>query len=380
MWSCRLGKIKKSITNSTPIAEAQRNDSSLNLEQQQIQSEILRKTPNWQYLIEVIVASTIIVLLLSLAEAGSWSNINVGQFFKYMLYLNWIMLVPVCVMNSAHEIFEKHSAVVWGLIFLLILLISIITTTSMLNIINYWATHFSVRAITQLQLLHNLSLDLSYGMLLGVICSRYVYIRKKNLRHQTSALQAHIQSMQARIHPHFLFNSLNTVVCLISQDAEKAEQVLVNLTKLFRASLEQTKMVSLAYEIELCQYYLEIQQIRLGSRLQVEWNVQYDSDLTRVKIPLLTLQPLLENSILHGVEQHDSEAKVSILVELFSNQVTIVITNPVLHDRIKIRESLGFAMSNIKQRLIACLGTDAKLRHYVNNGMFITLIQYPITA
>ncbi len=80
--------------------------------------------------------------------------------------------------------------------------------------------------------------------------------------------------MQARIHPHFLFNSLNNVISLIAIDPDKAEQMLLNLSRLFRASFQELKLVKLSDEIELCQRYLAIEQIRLGDRLQVEWKIE----------------------------------------------------------------------------------------------------------
>lgn len=107
--------------------------------------------------------------------------------------------------------------------------------------------------------------------------------------------------MQARIHPHFLFNSLNNVVSLITIDPDKAESMLISLSRLFRASFQELKLVSLHEEIELSKQYLMIEQIRLGERLKVEWKVEIEPlQLKQVTIPLLTLQPLLENSIFMG--------------------------------------------------------------------------------
>jgi len=189
-------------------------------------------------------------------------------------------------------------------------------------------------------------------------------------------LSARIQALQARIHPHFLFNSLNTVVSLIAIDAEKAEKMLIDFAQLFRASLQEPKLVSLEEEIDLCRNYLAIQEIRLGEKLQVEWKIQQSSTLQQIPIPLLTLQPLLENSIFHAVEQSNRTAKVNILVEMLNNRVTIVITNPILQDRMKIIQGQGLALENIKLRLKAYFGSDAKFRHYSSNGMFTIVIQY----
>jgi two-component system sensor histidine kinase AlgZ len=203
-----------------------------------------------------------------------------------------------------------------------------------------------------------------------------LYIREQAVLQQNSELNARIQAMQARIHPHFLFNSLNSVVSLIAIDPDKAEQMLIDLSKLFRASFQELKLVTLKEEIQLSQQYIAIEQIRLGDRLNVEWNIQQPLLLDQVKIPLLTLQPLIENSIFHGVEQKIIDAKIGILVEILQNQVNIVITNPFLQDRIKVREGHGIALENVKQRLKAHFGDSVYFRNYAGNGLFTMVIQY----
>jgi two-component system sensor histidine kinase AlgZ len=95
-----------------------------------------------------------------------------------------------------------------------------------------------------------------------------------------------------------------------------------------------------------------------------------------VQIPLLTLQPLIENSIFYGVENQMKDAKIGILVEILQNQVNIVITNPFLQDRIKVRQGHGIALENVKQRLKAHFGDPVYFRNYAGNGLFTMVIQY----
>ena len=101
----------------------------------------------------------------------------------------------------------------------------------------------------------------------------------------------------------------------------------------------------------------------LGERLIVEWNIQATPiELKRVTIPLLTLQPLLENSIFHGVESVLQPSTISVLVEILQNQVSIVITNPYSHDKIKSRKGNGIAIENVEQRLKAYYGRSVKFQ------------------
>lgn len=256
-----------------------------------------------------------------------------------------------------------------------VLQIIVLLTTCAVNIIQFWAARST--GFSEDVLFHGVSLHLGYGILLGAFCLRYLYMREQWLRQQYSELNARIQAMQARIHPHFLFNSLNSVVSLISIDPDKAENMLISLSRLFRASFQELKLVSLEEEIDLCKQYLSIEKMRLGDRLTVEWNIQATPiELKRATIPLLTLQPLLENSIFHGVEKVLQASTISVLVEILQNQVTIVITNPYSHDKIKSRTGNGIAIENVEQRLKAYYGPAVKFQVYGGVSLYTTVVSY----
>ena len=376
MWSYWLRQIKKSITNSKPIAEKALHDSSLKVKKQFPQWDQIGKMQPWQYLIELFVASFILALLLSLAEAQAWSNLRFQQLLKYILYINWVVLVYVSLMDFLRKKKWYSSRVSTLIIGFFCLQVCVILSSILLNLFFYFGEQFSFQDLSWQIVVQHLGLNLSYGILLSVLCLRYTYIREQWLKQKQAELKARIQALQARIHPHFLFNSLNTVVSLIAVDAEKAEKILIDFARLFRASLQETKLISLEEEIGLCRNYLSIQESRLGFKLQVGWKIQDLTALMQIPIPLLTLQPLLENSIFHGVEQHQTNSKVNILIETSHKQVTIVITNPVLQDRIKIREGQGLALENTQQRLAAYFGSKAIFRHYSSHGVFTAVIQY----
>ena len=381
MWSYRLNKkrsskTKRSITNSASVAEGKRNHSSIKSRAHFNQSYFFTKMGHRQYLFELFIASNVLAFLLALSEAQSWSNLNFGHVLAYILYINWILLAFAAFQDIFQKRISEYSYFS-AAIFSFILLQSIVLSTSIaLNLLGFLGAHISLQNITRDDVFHNVILHLSYGVLLGAFCIRYMYIREQSVLQQNSELNARIQAMQARIHPHFLFNSLNSVVSLIAIDPDKAEQMLIDLSKLFRASLQELKLVTLKEEVALSKQYISIEQIRLGDRLKVEWNIPQPELLEQVKIPLLTLQPLIENSIFHGVETKISDAKIGILVEILQNQVNIVITNPFLQDRIKVREGHGIALENVKQRLKAHFGDSVYFRNYAGNGLFTTVIQY----
>lgn len=330
----------------------------------------------WQYLLELFIAGNILAMVLALAQAQSWGNLSFSGLMQYVLFINWVLLA----FASFIEYFERRLSPLGlrlTLILGFVLLQSIVLFTTIgLNILVYFGQNFTLSALSAERIFAHVSLNLSYGVLLGAFCFRYLYLREQWGQKQHSELNARVQAMQARIHPHFLFNSLNSVISLISLDPDKAEQMLLNLSRLFRASFQELKLVSLKEEIELSQRYLAIEQIRLGERLSVEWKLVNPELYSRVQIPLLTLQPLIENSVFHGVEKILTKSTISILIEILQNQVNIVITNPYSQDKITLRQGHGIAVENVKQRLKAYYGRSVTFQTFAGDGMFTTVVQY----
>ena len=379
MWSWQLSKIKKSIANPNAVAKTQRNKLSRtrqnNVRNQSSSSYFFTKIGQWQHLLELIVASNVLAMVLALSEARSWQALESLRVLQYICFINWVILSFSALVDYFQEFFAKFSQKMALILGFILLQLVVLFTTCAVNIIQFWASHstdFSEQVLFQ-----GVALHLSYGVLLGAFCMRYLYMREQWLKQQYSELNARIQAMQARIHPHFLFNSLNSVVSLIAIDPDRAENMLISLSRLFRASFQELKLVSLAEEIDLCQQYLSIEKIRLGERLNVEWNIQATPiDLKRVTIPLLTLQPLLENSIFHGVEKALQPSTISVLVEILQNQVSIVITNPYSNDTIKSKKGNGIAIENVKQRLKAYYGQTVKFQIYGGASLYTTVVSY----
>ncbi|MDH0668717.1 sensor histidine kinase [Acinetobacter junii] len=375
MWSWRLSKIKKSIANPNADAEIRRKKLSQSRQMNSSGTYFFTKIGQWQHLLELIVASNVLAMVLALAEARSWHALEGIRVLQYTFFINWVILSFSAFVDYFQDFFTKLSQKVALTLGFVVLQIIVLLTTCAVNIIQFWAARST--GFSEDVLFHGVSLHLGYGILLGAFCLRYLYMREQWLRQQYSELNARIQAMQARIHPHFLFNSLNSVVSLISIDPDKAENMLISLSRLFRASFQELKLVSLEEEIDLCKQYLSIEKMRLGDRLTVEWNIQATPiELKRATIPLLTLQPLLENSIFHGVEKVLQASTISVLVEILQNQVTIVITNPYSHDKIKSRTGNGIAIENVEQRLKAYYGPAVKFQVYGGVSLYTTVVSY----
>ena len=381
MWSCRLNKIKssrtkKSIANSTAVAEVPSAQSVTDPMGQQQSSYFFGQIGNWRYLLELFVGGNVLALVLSLAEAQSWQALNFMHLLQYILYINWVLLSFAACVELFHQYFDRmgiKSALITG--FLLLQAIVLVTTVS-LNILIHFGINFHLHDLTSEIAFKQVGMHLSFGILLGTLCFRYLYLREQWTRQRHSELNSRIQAMQARIQPHFLFNSLNSAISLISIDPDKAEHMLLNLSRLFRASFQELKLVSLQEEIDLCKRYLEIEQIRLGDRLQLEWKLENKDLYSQVQIPLLTLQPLLENSIFHGVEKILTKSTISVLIEILQNQINIIITNPYSQDHAALKRGNGIAIENVRQRLKAYYGPTVTFRTYAGKGIFTTVVQY----
>ena len=202
--------------------------------------------------------------------------------------------------------------------------------------------------------------NLSVAVILVGLSLRYFYLHyESDLRLQVQA-QARLQALQARIRPHFLFNSMNTIASLTHDQPDLAEQAIENLSDLFRASLNAESSISLAQELELTRSYIDLESLRLGERLEVNWQLPDEQPL--LNLPALTLQPLVENAIYHGVEPLPDGGTIDIEISEPDGHIEILISNPVAgetsHNR---REGNRMAVDNIRERLALAFGGSASM-------------------
>lgn len=197
------------------------------------------------------------------------------------------------------------------------------------------------------------------GVSLGVLAAgaslaaaMFYALRLRARSQLPAATTARLAELQSRIRPHFLFNTLNTAIALVRIDPGRAEQVLEDLSELFRVALiESGHKVTLAEEIELARRYLDIEQIRFGARLQVSWDL--DEGAGTARVPPLVLQPLVENAVRHGVEPAPEGGWVRIRTRCRRGQALVSVTNsvPPVPQPGQSRAGHGMALRNVKERL-----------------------------
>jgi two-component system sensor histidine kinase AlgZ len=219
--------------------------------------------------------------------------------------------------------------------------------------------------------------NLSVAAILIGLALRYFYFQYESRVVLEAQAQARLQVLQARIKPHFLFNSMNTIASLTHDEPDLAEQAIENLADLFRASLAAEDSVSLQQELELTRSYIQIEALRLGDRLTVNWTLSDDN--IPLWLPALTLQPLVENAIYHGVEPLSAGGVVDITIKLVEDTVHIVISNPLREDRTEQhRKGNQMAVDNIRERLQITYAGAATMQQLEEDSRFTVTLLLPM--
>lgn len=211
----------------------------------------------------------------------------------------------------------------------------------------------------------------------GLVLQHYFELRARAF--SPALMEARLQALHARIRPHFLFNSLNAVLSLIRPEPLRAEAALEDLADLFRVLMRDSRdMTSLEDEIHLCKQYLSIEKIRLGERLQVQWDTVHisDSALRKAQISALLLQPLLENAVHYGVEPARETALIRIRISRSVDRIEIVVINP-LNDEALIESGNQMALKNIRERLALLYDVEAQLTARMIEGHFEVRLRFP---
>lgn len=209
--------------------------------------------------------------------------------------------------------------------------------------------------------------------LLALLLLHYFSLRQRAL---SPALgEARLAALQARIRPHFLFNSLNAAIALIRSRPDKAEMVLENLADLFRAQMaDPGRSSTLEREIELARMYLAIESERLGERLQVSWQIEATLD---AGLPPLLLQPLVENAVHHGVERCGHGGEIRVRAQIKGGQLLLSVSNPLSASPDAPHQGNRMALDNLRERLALFYDAEASLQVAEADGQYHTMIRLP---
>jgi two-component system, LytTR family, sensor histidine kinase AlgZ len=326
----------------------------------------------------VLLIVTLTAFLLALSAAGFspqfWTDLA-----RNVLFLTWAGLAGAGLLCASRQIIASRSATTGSLMVLGIIL----ALVALLSTIAFWI--LSSAFLNPDDILGSAPAYWEFVVRNSLICLivsglalRYFYVSQQWRLNVESQARSRVNALQARIRPHFLYNSMNTIAALTRSDPARAEEAVQDLADLFRANLsEKRSLISLKEELESARIYQRIEQLRMGDRLRVRWDV---NDLPmRAMIPALTVQPLLENAIGHGVEHLDGGGEVVIEGDSSDGVVTLRVRNPLPPEHASSRSGHGIALDNIRERLTLLYGDKASVNAGREGAEFVVQLRFPDT-
>jgi two-component system sensor histidine kinase AlgZ len=325
----------------------------------------------------VVLASQLLALLLTLAGQPGWFAFY-SHLAQTALLLLWTGLLSAAVLCRLRQWLTRF-AVPDGSVVAYLLVMACVTAVSEAA---FWVgrslgagpdtgggwfptDHWSF-----------LSRNLAIATLLMAPLLRYFYVSQQWQRNVRREAEARLNALQARIRPHFLFNSMNTIASLTRSNPVAAEQAVEDLADLFRASLRDGRqLIPLQEELEVARVYERMEQHRLGNRLQVDWQV--GTLPPAAEIPGLTIQPLLENAIYHGIEPAAQPGVITVRGTVEGKLIRIAVTNPLPPRAVTTRPGHGLALDNIRERLELAFGADGALTVEAAPDSYTVTILFP---
>ena len=321
-------------------------------------------------LVLVVELFALVLALVPNIENGFWDRLALSSIF-----MQWVALLNaalLCAMRTHLNRLPVHLNALFSFTIMMTvsLLLSILIILFGENFGYYslsgdsWGNYFLFR-------------NLAISAVVYVVLLRYFYIQQQWLINIEAESYAQVQALKARIRPHFLFNSMNTIASLIRIDASKAEKAVEDLSDLFRASLKEDVQHTLKDEISLVRSYVDIEHLRLGNRLKIEWDLQNIPE--NMEIPALCLQPLVENAIYYGIEPITDGGIIKIKAHIDNNLLCLSVSNPIhAQSHMTKHKSNHMAQQNIRQRLLLTYGELADFTITETSQFYTVSILIPI--
>ncbi|MCS6947236.1 MAG: histidine kinase [Steroidobacteraceae bacterium] len=328
----------------------------------------------------VVLAIVLIVELTALVLAVARDHSHVGfwqDLGRLSLFLLWIGLTSAALLCAlrprlAQLSIARASALTIALLVLLVAAISEVTWQIDARLFGGdLAANSLVASEHGPFLLRNMLI----AAIVASLTLRYFYVSHQWRQNVELQAQARVHALQARIRPHFLFNSMNTIAALTRSNPALAESAVNDLADLFRANLNDKRgSITLAEEIDVARIYERVEKLRLGPRLTVDWRL--DGVPATALVPGLLLQPLLENAIYHGIEPRPDGGVITITGELNNGLITIVVRNPV-PDSLTPRDGNRIALANIRERLMLLYDRRATIKAGRFDDEYIVTLRFP---
>lgn len=322
----------------------------------------------------IVVVAELLAFILALAPRGPaaerWSRLALLS-----LFIQWVALSCtglLCLLRARLNRLGNAAAGVCS--YTLILLVTAVVSeaayylgrgTGLQAVLSaHWHPEFVLRSLL-------------VAAILGAVILRYFYVQHRMRSTIEAESRARFQALQARIRPHFMFNSMNTIASLTRSDPALAEEVVEDLADLFRVSLSDNgHLTDVAQELDLTRRYLRIEGLRLGERLNVEWDM--DALPGGLRVPPLVIQPLVENAIYHGIEPLPEGGTVRVSGRCTGTVATVTVSNPVPSAAASTpRSGNRMALDNIRDRLQLHYQGKGNLELRQEDGQFEVTLSFP---
>ena len=324
------------------------------------------RLPNFQNL-GIHLRILLIVNLLAIMAAILLSK-ELREFLPLLAQLS-ALVQPIILLSmlSLYVLYPIIAKLKYAQGIMAILLLELIITYLIFTLMRYYFVSDSPAEIVR-------------PCLLSAIVTSIVlyYFHLQERAYSPAIAEARLQALQARIRPHFLFNSINAVLSLIRSQPKRAEKALEDMADLFRVLMAENRdLVPLAQELALCHQYLDLEKLRLEDRLKITWKI--DDMPSDAMIPPLILQPLLENAVYHGIEPMPDGGEIIVSLYTKQKELHIIISNPYTPQN-NHHSGNKMALKNIKERLKLHFDLESSLKTNTNNNRYEVHISIPEKA
>ncbi len=320
----------------------------------------------------VVLIAQLIAILLTLAAHSSDGQFLV-ELSRTSLFVQWLAILSCGVMCLFRERLESAGKTrAFVISFLMLELVCLVLAEISFQLAFLFPDFITIRESHARFILRTFAIS----SIVIALAMRYLYVSSEWRRSIVLEAQARISALQALIRPHFLFNSMNTIASLTRTDPRQAEEAVEDLSDLLRANLGGSgDRTSLKEELEVAAIYQRIEKLRLGDRLTVRWDV---GDLPmRALIPSLTIQPLLENAIYHGIELLPDGGEVTVVGKRDNKYLDISISNPVAPGEKRSKGGNQMALANIRQRFELAYGSRATVDVEATDTSYAVRLRFP---
>ncbi len=327
---------------------------------QNVHPDVLPDFRNLGVIARIVIGVHVLALGAVLYSESGWT-MSIERYMRAAAMLEPVLLVSLVALYAISTLLSRVTY--WqgcGAVLLLVLLVTALV---------HGFVSPRIGGLTPSYLPRSLALAAFVtALLLG-------YFRLMVRAYSPALAEARLQALQARIRPHFLFNSLNAVLSLVRRDPRRAERTLEDLADLFRELMaDGRRFVRLADEISLLERYAAIEQLRLGERLRITWDL--DDAPSDALLPPMVLQPILENAVYHGIEPAAEAAEITVRIERRGDRVLARIENPFFESETGHRGN-RMALENIRERLRLFFDAEARLEASIEAGRYRVEIEIP---